>query len=204
MHFKITIVLFIFLVSCGNVQENTDNNTESEPVSRETIYMEKGKEIAANTGIILRNRVSRAIDEQGIIKAVQYCSIEAENISDSLSAVYNARIKRISDKPRNPDNAASEYELQLMNDFRNLMASGGEFSPALFEEENRMTFYAPITINTPLCLNCHGERGTDIRPEAFITIQLLYPKDKATGYKMGDLRGLWKIVFEDEIVARIQ
>jgi hypothetical protein len=202
MYFRITIVLIFLLVSCGNVQENAENEPES--VSRETVYSEKGKEIVTNTGLILRNRVSRAIDEQGIIKAVQYCSIEAENISDSLSAVYNARIKRITDKPRNPDNAANEYELQLMSDFRNKMASGSDLSPALIEEENRMTFYAPITLNTPLCLNCHGERGTDIRPEAFITIQLLYPKDKATGYKMGDLRGLWKVVFEDEIAARIQ
>ena len=56
-------------------------------------------------------------------------------------------------------------------------------------------FLAPIVLGNPLCLQCHGTPGKDIAPETLAAIQKLYPDDKATGFKLGDLRGLWRITF---------
>ena len=55
------------------------------------------------------------------------------------------------------------------------------------------TFFAPIVLNNELCLKCHGEPGRDIAPENAAVIQRLYPQDEATGFKLGQLRGAWRI-----------
>jgi hypothetical protein len=57
------------------------------------------------------------------------------------------------------------------------------------------TFFAPIVLNNALCLNCHGEAGKDISAESLTLIRQHYPQDEATGFKLGDLRGAWRIDF---------
>ena len=57
------------------------------------------------------------------------------------------------------------------------------------------TLFAPIVISNPLCLQCHGAPDQDIAPATLTAIRKLYPDDKATGYKAGELRGLWSITF---------
>jgi hypothetical protein len=56
-------------------------------------------------------------------------------------------------------------------------------------------FLAPIVLGNPLCLQCHGTPGKDIGPETLAAIKKIYPEDKAIGYQLGDLRGLWRITF---------
>ena len=57
------------------------------------------------------------------------------------------------------------------------------------------TFLAPILLSKELCLKCHGQPGKDIAPGDLETIRRLYPGDEATGFAMGELRGLWRIDF---------
>jgi uncharacterized protein DUF3365 len=54
------------------------------------------------------------------------------------------------------------------------------------------TYYAPIVLNLPVCLSCHGEPGSDIKPGVLDQIKKTYPADEATGFKLGQLleRGL--------------
>ena len=58
-----------------------------------------------------------------------------------------------------------------------------------------VTFFAPSVLNNEFCLKCHGALGQDISPENVAVIQNLYPQDEATGFKLGDLRGAWRIDF---------
>jgi hypothetical protein len=46
--------------------------------------------------------------------------------------------------------------------------------------------------NQPLCLTCHGET---IDPELRARIRDLYPRDRATGFRDGDLRGVFWVEF---------
>jgi hypothetical protein len=48
-----------------------------------------------------------------------------------------------------------------------------------------------------MCLACHGDPQKDIQPAVLQTISKLYPDDKAIGYKEGDLRGAWHIIFRN-------
>ena len=55
--------------------------------------------------------------------------------------------------------------------------------------------YGGFLVSNALCLRCHGEPGPDISAEDLALIQRLYPQDKATGFKLGQLRGAWRIDF---------
>jgi len=46
--------------------------------------------------------------------------------------------------------------------------------------------YKPLPTGK-VCLKCHG---TNIDPKIAETIKKFYPKDQATGFKEGDLRGV--------------
>ena len=48
------------------------------------------------------------------------------------------------------------------------------------------------------CLKCHGNPDTQITEGTLAKIKELYPNDMATGYKLKDFRGAWKITFKKE------
>lgn len=64
----------------------------------------------------------------------------------------------------------------------------------LIHVEENMIYYKPILTAMPACLQCHGNEE-QIEPETWKKIQALYPEDKATGYGLNELRGMWKIEF---------
>lgn len=46
-----------------------------------------------------------------------------------------------------------------------------------------------------MCLQCHGTHRKTIQPDVFKTITGLYPKDKAIGYDVNEVRGIWSITY---------
>jgi hypothetical protein len=48
-----------------------------------------------------------------------------------------------------------------------------------------------------MCLNCHGDKITQIKPDTWKTLQEKYPADLAFDYKEGELRGIWHLVFSN-------
>ena len=56
-------------------------------------------------------------------------------------------------------------------------------------------FYKPIMINSKACLKCHGEPGKHIAAETSEKIKERYPNDFATGFRLNEFRGSWKITF---------
>ena len=64
--------------------------------------------------------------------------------------------------------------------------------PVVVELENGRHGYAEPIVMQPLCLVCHGEI---LQPEIAARIAELYPDDRATGFKEGDLRGAFWVEF---------
>ena len=44
-----------------------------------------------------------------------------------------------------------------------------------------------------MCLQCHGKPDKDILPNTLTKIGSLYPEDKAIGYGVDELRGIWVV-----------
>lgn len=173
-------------------QQNKESS--STTVATDSIR-QLGIAIATEMQQTLGATVKHAVEDSGVAYALNYCNLHALSLTDSLSAKYGVNLKRISHKARNPANQASDAELQVIQKFQAAIKNGEVAAPVVSEEKNGYTFFAPILLQAPLCLKCHGEPEKEIASEDFILINMLYPNDKATGFKLNELRGSWRIDF---------
>lgn len=157
--------------------------------------IETGKELAMKTKAVLGKNLLRAIKNEGASGAVDFCSTRAIFLTDSMATTLNAHVKRVSDKNRNPLNAANKEEAAYMEEVRKMVASGQAVSGKISENETHYTGYYPIMVDE-MCLPCHGKKDAEIMAETWKTIKGRYPEDKAFGYALNDLRGLWVVKFD--------
>ncbi|GGG51270.1 Tll0287-like domain-containing protein [Bizionia arctica] len=193
-------VLILFLISCKQGKEVPNTNVEEPSVTavvQAIDYEEEGLKYALTTQAVLGKNLMKAIQEKGTLAAVEFCNIKAYPLTDSMSVAFKANIKRVSDKPRNPENQAHSKELQYIETFKNVIASQQEPKPILEETDTEVTFYYPITTNS-MCLQCHGTPNRELNNEAYKTIKALYPNDIAIGYGVNEVRGLWQVNFKKE------
>lgn len=158
-------------------------------------YRLHGQQLAMQTRSALGGNLRGALKNGGAEAAVSFCKTRAIPITEEMSAKLNATIRRVSDRPRNPDNSASEVEIELIRQFQAALARGDKPTPAVREVEDRMIGYYPIVTNG-MCLQCHGAVGTDIVRDTHAVIQKAYPKDQATGYGSNEVRGLFVVAME--------
>ncbi len=186
------------LSSFGIVKRPTTQKEQVITLSpeQEVIYSEKGKQAAAATFAILSQRLQKAIQKGGVSNAIQYCNTAAYSITDSLSQVQKALIRRTSLKVRNPKNNPTALEKEVLKSFAVKAAAGEVLTPMVkILNNHNIAFYAPIITND-FCLKCHGKVGEVLTKSDYQAIQKYYPNDKAIGYLAGDLRGIWSIQFE--------
>lgn len=137
----------------------------------------------------LKHTLTTAISEVGAAKAIGECKLSAPELaimSDSLGW----SIRRVSDKYRNPDNRADSSELALLARFKDLV----DFEAAISFWSPKDSgwvyhFYEPIRTNK-FCLNCHGDIQT-LAKGVYSALKRDYPTDQATGYKAGEIRGMF-------------
>lgn len=159
-----------------------------------TEVQKKGNEISGYAQSTLLQNVGMAIQKGGTQYAVEFCNLEASSIIDSLNQQYDCTISRISVKNRNSNaGLSSTHEKELWQIFQK-----GELTDTIIPSNTNLVFYKPIKIGMPACLKCHGNPESDIDNATRQRLQELYPKDLATGYKLNDFRGLWKIEFTRE------
>lgn len=174
-----------FLFSCNQNSSKIDSKTYSE-------FQKKGTEISNLTQGTLLNNVGKAIQKGGPEYAVEFCNLKASSIVDSLNLNHDCIISRVSAKNRNAENnLKSKQEKELWKHFQNKT-----LGDTIVLSGDKLVFYKPVKIALPACLKCHGEPGADINIATQTKLQTLYPKDLATGYKINDFRGLWKIEFD--------
>lgn len=179
----------LFWLSCNNVPKEL-SATEKE------YYQALGDRITTETQKILLTNVLAKIKEGGATLAVDFCNEKALSLTNSLSE-NTFQIHRISLKNRNENNAFSgEIDQKAWEEVLKLMSENTPQKHLVMQEENKVYYYKAIPLAMPTCLACHGNKQTDIEPNVLQVIESKYPNDKATDYQIGELRGLWKIIFE--------
>ncbi len=202
-----TFVAFLLLWQCQHSDQNDGSKKEEQSeqsdkantrkeISTAESLKKSGKSIVKASGQALIGKLSKAIGQGGIDHAIEFCSHNATAITDSLSEVHDAKVSRVSHKNRNPNNAADSLEMALVSKYQAKNQANKPLKPEIMKRGDKKVYYHPITIKSGLCLNCHGEKGKDIKVADYIVIQNQYPNDKAIGFEMGELRGLWKVQFE--------
>jgi hypothetical protein len=158
-------------------------------------YTEKGKEIAGTTANSLMKNLSEKMEKGGIAEAVPFCNTMAHPLTDEMANKYDASIKRTSLYVRNKKNEPNQAEIKILNQFETSFSNKEPLKPVVtLDESGKPHFYGPILLQKK-CLACHGTVGEEVNIKTDSIIKSYYPNDKATGFKEGDLRGIWSITF---------
>ncbi|CAM4209071.1 DUF3365 domain-containing protein [Zobellia roscoffensis] len=177
----------------GHTNGMEDCNCSDYPDLSE-VFSKIGMSYASDAKAALGGSLTKAIQEKGTVGAIGFCNLEAIHITDSVSSMKNAVIKRVSDRTRNPNNKASAKELKYIAAFKETLAGGNEVKPVVEIKDEEVAFFSPIITNG-LCLQCHGTPNEQVLPETMVALNKLYPQDMATGYGENEVRGLWSIEF---------
>ena len=152
-----------------------------------------GNEVSLKSEVALGKSLKSQIGENGIAKAISFCNVNSIPIIKDLEKEYDVTIKRVSMKNRNPNNKPSGIEFKLYDSYLYNQENGLESTESIQKNGDEYIYVKPIFVKD-LCLNCHGIIDTNITPENHLKINELYPDDLATGYSVGDLRGMWSVV----------
>lgn len=144
----------------------------------------------------LKGELVAAIKQAGPAHAVSVCNTKAGEIASRVSREQGMDVSRVSLKNRNPGNAAEGWTKTVLEQFEVRKAAGEtpdtlEFAEVIATADGDVFRYMKAIPTGEVCLNCHG---TNISPEVTAKLDELYPDDKATGYKVGDLRGAFVVI----------
>jgi hypothetical protein len=196
---KIAFILSIALLVNACESKNTGNKNRKNS-DEAAAYLLMGDSIAKMTFDTLRTTLLKAIGEKGFSGALAFCNTRALAVTD-IYASEGITVSRVSDKNRNSKNVLSEYDWKEWAKYTGLAAKKDSLKSTIVYRNHEFHYYKPILMQS-MCLSCHGTSGKDISKDLLRVIDSLYPGDKARGYKQGDLRGMWHIVFMDQKADR--
>lgn len=128
----------------------------------------------------LSGRLMEAMVEQGPAAAIAVCQQEASAIASEVSQAAGLRVGRTGVRLRNQQNQPPEWARPLTQQRVDtptfVKLSNGDAAALL-----------PIKLQGQ-CLMCHGPKE-QIAPIISTQLAKLYPKDEATGFQEGELRG---------------
>ena len=146
----------------------------------------------------LKKALKEALSSGSVEQGFSVCSEKAMDLTNSLEKGLpdGVRLKRVTNKHRNPANAPDKFEGQVLKLYEDLMSTGQElpvYHVQVQKDSNGevYNYYKPLKV-AGLCLNCHADRS-NISNEVLTLIKNKYPNDLAHGYMEGDFRGLVKV-----------
>ena len=133
------------------------------------------------------------------VEAIGVCRERAPVIAAELARATGAQVGRTALKLRNPANAPLDWQRSVLEAFEQQLAGGA--SPASMEFAQTVEsggglerrWMKPI-VTAPLCLGCHGR---ELAPGVAEALAGEYPRDQATGFEAGQLRGAFYVVWQE-------
>ncbi len=211
-------ILFIITVSCKEQKQH------SRPQRKATAAVETGKKTkivtlewsdslvkalkdtaykaAVITQRVLGKKLHALVKTKGPEYAVEFCSDEAMRLTDSVSRALGLNIKRLAKKYRNPDNQTLGRDSLIFKRYiLDWLGHRPLTEKIIPDREGHPVYYNPIKVSH-FCLTCHGEPGVTMDNKLAEKIKEHYPGDRATGFKEGQLRGMWVITFPQYTIKR--
>ncbi len=164
------------------------NATPSEKYQAEASGV--AKELVKQLGSVMKQKMKA----EGVVAAIDACSVDALRIANELSRETGWQVKRVATKVRNPLMGMPDaWEQSVLSDFEQRHARGESFktmsySTVIKESDGSYFRYMKAIPVKGQCLTCHGSTD-DIPGTVRDMLASHYPHDRATGYKAGDLRG---------------
>lgn len=180
---QLTVFVMVALIASGAaLAHGEDGSTELKKARA----AEMASEITN-----LRSTLAKTFIKTGMVVTEEtfksVCGAVGKRVKE-ISEKEGVTIRHASVKNRNPTNAPTATDLELINRFE---AEPGlkELSNETLVDGKRFLRYTSAIYVEEACLSCHGAK--DKRP-SFIAAK--YPNDKAYDFKTGDLRGIISIL----------
>ncbi len=134
----------------------------------------------------LSGQLQTAIQAGGHARGIDVCSGEAGKLTADLAAKNGLEIGRTSHKLRNEQNAPRPWVKTYLDEVAGKPAA--DVAPAVFDLGAKLGLVEPLPTQA-LCVTCHGPAEV-IPAEVKQKLAERYPKDQATGFTEGALRGV--------------
>ena len=168
---------------------------DSDSVEVPAAAIESSRAIANDLVTQLGQKLKGTIASDGPAAAVSVCKEAAPGIAKNLSVRHGAQVSRVGTRARNASmGVPNAWQKEALADFDARLAKGEK--PADLEywkvidtgNGNQELRYAKAIVTQQLCVTCHG-KAEDIPAPLMEKIRAEYPRDQATGYSVGQLRG---------------
>lgn len=142
----------------------------------------------------VRGELVKSMEASGPLRSIIVCKYTVPEISSALSRKSGAKVTRVALSARNPALGGPDgWERKVLTEFDARVeagekAEGLERAEIVSEGPQRYFRYMRALPMAPLCLACHGP-AEQIAPAVKAQLAAEYPHDKATGYRVGQVRG---------------
>ncbi len=191
-----TLILLLFLsvmaINCGSQEAGSPKQAPKQAVSADdSLFTAAARNLTGQFGGELMSTLQAAMDENGPAYALGVCQVKAQKMAATNSGA-GWTVKRVSEKWRNIADRPDSTDRAILAKFAD-PASPAESQTRWSGPDSARVFsyYQKITVKE-MCLQCHGDiEASD--PDLWKQIKIEYPYDKAMGYKVGDLRGMFVV-----------
>jgi hypothetical protein len=176
-------MLFLVVSGCGQPAQDAatawQTVAEAKLTAAQTAQREKA--MAARDAMLtsLKGRLLEVVGSEGPAAAITVCSQEAPQIAKRISQEHGLTIRRTSFRLRNSGNSPPTWAEQFVAE--------RVAEPTYLTRDGRLAVLLPIRLQAQ-CLICHGP--AEMIPDPVkAALAKHYPRDQATGFQDGDLRG---------------
>ena len=136
----------------------------------------------------VQSELTRELTERGPGGAIQVCHMSATSLVHRIGREEGIAAGRTSARLRTPSNAPRAWAAPIVARYAESRAA--DLDGFVVDLGSRVGVMRPIA-HRALCSPCHGIE-TQLTPRVRAELKDRYPKDRAVGFKDGDLRGwLW-------------
>ena len=173
------------LAAAGTVRAMDDDITQRQAAAKAATQSLVGR---------LGERLKEEMSAGGPHAAITVCRDVAPQIAGDLSRANGWRVTRVGTRVRNPMLGIPDaWEQEVLAKFEQRFAAGEPpadvaFGEVVAEPDGRYYRFMKAIPTQDACLSCHGDPAKIAAPVR-AELQRHYPLDRATGYRVGELRG---------------
>jgi hypothetical protein len=150
--------------------------------------VQRGELVIVSIQNAVLSELTREVTERGPGGAILVCHMSATTVINRLGKEEGIAAGRTSAHLRTPSNAPRPWAAPIVARYANSPAAG--LDGFVVDLGTRVGVMRPIAHHRA-CSPCHGV-ASQLTPMVRAELKDRYPKDHATGFKEGDLRGwLW-------------
>lgn len=139
----------------------------------------------------VRGVLMELVKDGKFAEASEACSTMAQELTKNYAEEKGLAVRRVSLKYRNSLNRPDKLEKRQLKIFDKQVAENtlvqDHYEVVKSGKKSELLYMKPLVVQG-MCLKCHGSEA-EIPADVKKILTANYPKDKAIGYKAGDVRG---------------